>query len=1182
MTAINRDPIPVAGRAVRLKAVALLTGAALLLALGVALTFWSFQQIEASSDARKRTSLIISSADNLLSELKDAETGQRGYLLTGNEVFLQPYLAALGGMSDRLQQLRKSARIVVAIQHLDDLTPLVNARLDELAQAIDLRRNHQDAAALALVSSGQGKRLMDAIRLDMSHFTQIEEAALAQREAEFESDMRRLFALMVGASLLMLLAVLAFAVLISRQAKQRLSHLVYLETQHLLASQEALNQQLQQAYTTLQASEEMLAVTINSIGDAVIATDDQACVTRLNPLAEQLTGWTQAQAQGRPIDDIFQIVNKDSRQPVVIPVIDALAHGTVQGLANHTVLLARDGHEYDIADSCAPILDRERQVIGAVLVFRDVTEEYARQQTARDAATLVHAILNTVADGIITLHAQGGIVETVNPAIEKMFGYGASELIGKNFSQLIPEFDWTQSSPGRSLDSDTTSQEPNGTLLGREVVGRRQDGSVFALEIALSEMWLDGERHFTGILRDFTARKQAEEALLKAGALQSAIFNSANFSSIATDAKGVIQIFNVGAERMLGYAAADVMNKITPADISDPLEVIARAKSLSAELDAAITPGFEALVFKASPGIEDIYELTYIRKDGSRFPAVVSVTALRDDQEAIIGYLLIGTDNTARKQIEEERKKLDQRLRDQQFYTRSLIEANIDAIMTTDPSGIITDVNKQMESLTDCTRDELIGAPFKKYFTDPARAEAAINLALNEKKVTNYELTARTRGGLETVVSYNATTFYDRDRTLQGVFAAARDVTERKRMDRVLEEKNDELEGARALAEKANRAKSEFLSSMSHELRSPLNAILGFAQLMETESPAPSVNQQESIAQILRAGWHLLKLINEILDLTKIESGRIPLSKEPVLLADILQDCQSMFEHQAVQRGIQLIFPGDDNPAFVLADRTRLKQVFINLLTNAIKYNTVQGTVEVTCAPGSPGCLRVNIRDTGMGLTPEQLTQLFQAFNRLGQEASGVEGTGIGLVVARQLVELMGGTIGVESQVGVGSVFWFELIHIEAPDDSLTAIEETQRLPKEPGHTQVHTLLYVEDNPANMRLVEKIIERHPTLKLLTAANGKSGFELARAKLPDVILLDINLPGINGFETLKLLQSDPATAHIPALAISANAMPSDLKKGQEAGFYRYLTKPIMVEELMGALSAALEFSERNTP
>src|ERR1700752_3658769 len=279
---------------------------------------------------------------------------------------------------------------------------------------------------------------------------------------------------------------------------------------------------------------------------------------------------------------------------------------------------------------------------------------------------------------------------------------------------------------------------------------------------------------------DVVTEVRRQEALLKTGALQNAIFNSANFSSIATDAKGVIQIFNVGAERMLGYTAAEVMNQITPADISDPQEVIARAKALSVELGTPITPGFEALVFKASRGIEDIYELTYFRKDGSRFPAVVSVTALRDAQDDIIGYLLIGTDNTARKQIEEERMKLDQRLRDQHFYTRSLIESNIDALMTTDPRGIITDINKQTEGLTGCSRDELIGAPFKNYFTDADRAEAGINRVLREGRVMNYELTARARDGTLTVVSYNASTFHDRDRTLQGVFAAARDVTELK------------------------------------------------------------------------------------------------------------------------------------------------------------------------------------------------------------------------------------------------------------------------------------------------------------------------------------------------------------------------------------------------------------------
>src|SRR4051812_9581647 len=823
----------------------------------------------------------------------------------------------------------------------------------------------------------------------------------------------------------------------------------------------------------------------------------------------------------------------------------------------------------------------------------EVSTEVRRQEVLFKAGALQAAIFNSANFSSIATDERG-VIQIFNVGAERMLGYAAADVVNKiTPADISDPRELIARAAALSAELATHITPGFQALVFKasrgiediyELTYIRKDGSRFPAVVSITAL-RDEQGRIIGYLligTDNTARKQAEAALLKAGALQKAIFNSANFSSIATDEHGVIQIFNVGAERMLGYAAADVVDKITPADISDPQEVIARAAELSAELATPITPGFQALVFKASRGIEDIYELTYIREDGSRFPAVVSVTALRSPQDAVIGYLLIGTDNTARKQVEAEQKKLDQRLRDQQFYTRSLIESSIDALMTTDPNGIITDVNKQMEALSGRTRDELIGAPFKDCFTDPKRAEAAIKLVLSEKKVTNYELTARARDGKETVVSYNAATFYDRDRKLEGVFAAARDVTELKRYEQTLQQKNAELESTKSAAEKANLAKSDFLSSMSHELRSPLNAILGFAQLMQTANPLPSSSQQQSIDQILTAGWHLLTLINEILDLARIESGKLSLSLEPTALAEVLRECQAMIEPQAQKRGVTISFPQLGIPYFVVADRTRLKQVLINLLSNAIKYNGQEGTVVVECSTAAPERVRVSVKDSGAGLPPEKLAQLFQPFNRLGQEAGGQEGTGIGLVVAKQLIELMGGVIGVVSTVGTGSVFWFELRAAEEPLLAADTRPSAAPLLAQPrGGRAVRTILYVEDNPANLKLVEQLIARRPDLRLLSAGDGPTGIKLAHANLPEVILMDINLPGISGIEALKILRANPVTTHILVVALSANAMPHDIEKGLEAGFFRYLTKPIKVGEFMDTLDVALECAEKNS-
>ena len=943
------------------------------------------------------------------------------------------------------------------------------------------------------------------------------------------------------------------------------------ERRHLIEMHEATNEQLQKTNVTLRESEEKLAVTLNSIGDAVIATDAIARVTLLNPLAEKLTGWTQAEAAGRSVDRIFHIINKETRQPATIPVMETLAQGTIHGLANHTVLIARDGSECDIADSCAPIRDRDDQVIGAVLVFRDVTSEYAAQQALRDSTSLIQAILNTVADGVITLHANGGIVQTVNPAVEQMFGYTGAELKGQSFSTLIPELDRDQRSG--SLEYYSASDEARAVGLGREVAGRRKDGSFFPLEIAVSEMWLGGQRYFTGILRDISARKQAEEALLKASALQTAIFNSANFSSIGTDAEGVIQIFNVGSEHMLGYAAADVLNISTPADISDPQELISRAQALSLELGTTITPGFEALVFKASRGIEDIYDLTYIRKDGSSFPAVVSVTALRDEEDAIIGYLLIGIDNTARKEIEAERQRLGQRLRDHQFYTRSLFESNIDAQLTTDPFGIITDVNKQMEALTDCTRDELIGAPFKKYFTDPERAEAGIKLVLSEKKVTNYELTTRTRDGKEIVVSLNATTFYDRDRVLQGVFTAARDITERKIIDEVLEEKNCELLKAKATAEKANRAKSDFLSNMSHEIRTPMNAIVGMSHLALKTELTP--RQRDYIRKIKVSSRHLLNIINDILDFSKIEEGQLNIEHTEFELEKVLENVANLIAEKAAAKGLELVFDIDKNlPASLIGDPLRLGQILINYTNNAVTF-TDYGEIEIVIRLREQTfedvLIYCAVRDTGSGLTQEQVGRLFQRFSQADTSTTReYGGTGLGLAISKKLAELMGGEVGVESKPGKGSTFWF-----------------TARLGKGLGEHRTLTftpdlqgkrVLVVDDNESASQVLGEMLQ-NLSFSVDQAESGKealSAVERAekQAKPYDIVFLDWQMPGMDGNETARQLNRLPLGRMPHIIMVTGFGREEVMQGAEEAGVDNVLIKPVSSSVLYDSVARIL--------
>jgi PAS domain S-box-containing protein len=949
----------------------------------------------------------------------------------------------------------------------------------------------------------------------------------------------------------------------------------------------------------------------NSANFSSIATDASGVIQIFNVGAERMLGYAAAEVMNQitpaDISDPLEVIARAKALSVelgtpITPGFEALVFKASRGIEDiyELTYIRKDGSRFPAVVSVTALRDAQDAIIGYLLIGTDNTARKQAEDALLKAGALQSAIFNSANFSSIATDAKG-VIQIFNVGAERMLGYTATEVMNKitpadisDPQEVIARAKALSSELGTWITPGFEAlvfKASRGIEDIYELTYIRKDGSRFPAVVSVTAL-RDDEDAIIGYLligTDNTARKQAEDALLKAGALQSAIFNSANFSSIATDAKGVIQIFNVGAERMLGYAAADVMNQITPADISDPQEVIARARALSAELGTPITPGFEALVFKASRGIEDIYELTYIRKDGSRFPAVVSVTALRDDEGAIIGYLLIGTDNTARKQIEEERMKLDQRLRDQHFYTRSLIESNIDALMTCDPRGIITDVNKQTEALTGCTRDELIGAPFKNYFTDSALAEAGINRVLSEGTVTNYELTARARDGQLTVVSYNATTFHDRDRVLQGVFASARDVTELKRFEQRLQQKNLELE-------EASRMKSEFLANMSHELRTPLNAIMGFSEILRDGLIGELTPQQRGfIGDIFGSGKHLLSLINDILDLSKVEAGKMTLDLEPVEVWGLFANSLSIIKEKAASRHITLTMDASKAPRSIQADARKVKQIAYNLLSNAVKF-TVDGGNVVLCVDQVPReevglassgwtyrgfsppsaksdeFLRITVTDSGIGISPEGLEHLFKPFSQIDSGLSRkFEGTGLGLAMVKLLAELHGGAVAVESAVDEGSRFtvWLPLRSADVvltPTRAQEAIRSAALAERRTVHG-MRTALVVEDDYKSAELIRVQLESEG-FNVLHAASAEVALELAQQQPLSLITLDIMLPNMDGWELLVRLKQVTELRRIPVVIISIVADPN---RGFSLGAAAVMQKPISRQELYDSLS-----------
>ena len=633
---------------------------------------------------------------------------------------------------------------------------------------------------------------------------------------------------------------------------------------------------------------------------------------------------------------------------------------------------------------------------------------------------------------------------------------------------------------------------------------------------------------------------------------------------ITIDAEGLITSFNPAAEMVFAYSADEILGQ----NVATLMPKNERQQHMGYTKNSRL---------HASRIINQARDLIGVRKDGSLFPLELNVAPLR--RQGRSGFVGVLRDITSRVEAEN-------RLRETEERFAFAVDGAGDGVWDWNMSTNTMQFSELYSAMLGYGIDELPqDADFwikSVHPDDRERVEQNLTDYL-QGRLPKYSVELRLRckdDSYKWILRRGTVVSCDVEGNPMRLIGIHSDITQRK-------ESESEMIAARDEADEANRAKSEFLSSMSHELRTPMNAILGFSQLMTINKEQPlNETQRENVNEIYKAGRHLLELINEVLDLARIEAGRVELSIEAVELAEVINESLQLIMPLAKKRGIEisLIRNGEEllleqlsqhNNA-VRADHTRLKQVLLNLLSNAVKYNSDRGKLIIACEQVEDNQTRVSITDTGAGLTQQQQTQLFTPFERLGTEKTNIEGTGIGLVITKNLVELMGGRIGVDSKSGEGCTFWFELPN--ASEDTLlkatadTAKPVDQSAPGEPEYQ--HTVLYIEDNPTNLRLVAQLLGSRPNINMWSAHEPLLGLDLAMEHVPDLILLDINLPGMDGFDVLKHLRERGVTRHIPVIAVSANAMPGDIEKGLAAGFDAYVTKPIDIHALLKVVETKL--------
>ncbi len=832
-------------------------------------------------------------------------------------------------------------------------------------------------------------------------------------------------------------------------------------------------------------------------------------------------------------------------------------------------------------------------LIGVLMIAAVVSWFYSRnfiqrqktEKALHEAEKHKNRIVDTALDGIVTIDAEGMVVE-FNPAAEKMFGYAIDDVRGKNIADLtIPGH--LQDSYRAAFAHFMETGEGGNTGQYVEVLAVRKNGEEFPVELTAFSNVIQNERFFTAFLRDITKRKKAEEKTRQSQQIEIVV---SDLLKIAIAPLSLKNKLDRSLELIQSICWFSVLPKgsIFLADEKTKELTLFSQRGLDPHLikSCAKIPFGKCLCGRAastrrivfSDHMDERHEITYdgIQPHGHYCAPVTFGDQLlavlnlyvedrhvpSDNYEEVLSIIT----NTLASMIkhEESQRKLVDKIRELDFQKFALDEHAIVSI--TDIKGNITYANDRFCDTTGYSCSELIGKNHrivnsglhsKEFFADMWQTIA-------NGKVWRGHVRNRKKDG----------TFYWVDATI------VPHLNEKGKPFQYIAIRTNITKQVEAVkeADKANQAKSEFLSSMSHELRTPMNAILGFSQMLEFNPKEPLTKaQKECVDHITKGGRHLLDLINDILDLARIEAGKVEMSIENISPANILDECLPLITTMAEEHGINITVPDPaEDVRMVRADHTRFKQVLLNLMSNAVKYNRQNGTVSIGIEETDNNMLRISVTDTGEGIPEDKQDELFKPFSRLGAESTEIEGTGIGLVVCKNLVELMNGNVGLESVVGKGSTFWVELPIAEQSSESIDEImnaDDTSAVGKLPGMSG--TLLYVEDNPDNIKLMKLIVSRIDGLSMIHTHTGELGIELARAEKPDVIILDINLPGMNGIETLKKLRCHEAVANIPVLALSAAATESDIRKGMEAGFLHYLTKPINVPEVVDAIKKALE-------